>query len=282
MNKKMMLLAMCGLCGSAGMAMAQPYFVRGDFDIPCVQPPMVWENSCDPMIQIGPNKYEYIVTGLFAGAEYEFKATVDDWSMSAPGSNAKAAADDFDEIHVFLYDTMTHGDGWLPEEQWRVGYNDSNIFGWEIAGEMNGWDPAQFDWELTDMGNGLHVGEFTLDPGTYQWKFRKQGDWSISIGDNFGNAAGNNTVIVTGSDPIRFELDLPGGRFRVVDMSSCYADCDTSTGVGVLDLFDFLCFQGSFVAGEAYACDCDTSTGPLVCDLFDFLCFQGAFVGGCP
>ena len=64
--------------------------------------------------------------------------------------------------------------------------------------------------------------------------------------------------------------------------SSCYADCDTSTGVGVLDVFDFLCFQNSFVNGEPYACDCDTSTGPLVCDLFDFLCFQDAFVGGCP
>ena len=53
-------------------------------------------------------------------------------------------------------------------------------------------------------------------------------------------------------------------------------------GAGVLDLFDFLCFQNSFVNAEPYACDCDTSTGQLVCDLFDFLCFQDAFVGGCP
>jgi Zinc carboxypeptidase/Carboxypeptidase regulatory-like domain len=64
--------------------------------------------------------------------------------------------------------------------------------------------------------------------------------------------------------------------------SSCYADCDPSTGAGVLDIFDFLCFQNAFVAGDPYACDCDTSTGPAVCDIFDFLCFQSAFVGGCP
>ena len=64
--------------------------------------------------------------------------------------------------------------------------------------------------------------------------------------------------------------------------TSCYADCDQSTGVGVLDLIDFICFQSSFVKGEPYACDCDTSTGPLVCDLIDFICFQGAFVSGCP
>ena len=60
---------------------------------------------------------------------------------------------------------------------------------------------------------------------------------------------------------------------------TCYADCDPSTGFGVLDIFDFLCFQNSFVNAEPYACDCDPDP---VCDLFDFLCFQNAFVTGCP
>ena len=66
------------------------------------------------------------------------------------------------------------------------------------------------------------------------------------------------------------------------EIDSCYADCDQSTGPGVLDIFDFLCFQNDFVTGNSYACDCDTSTGPLVCDMLDFLCFQSAFVAGCP
>ena len=63
-----------------------------------------------------------------------------------------------------------------------------------------------------------------------------------------------------------------------LDGASCYADCDQS---GVLDIFDFLCFQNSFVNGEPYACDCDITPAP-VCDIFDFLCFQTAFVAGCP
>ena len=63
---------------------------------------------------------------------------------------------------------------------------------------------------------------------------------------------------------------------------SCYADCDTSTGPGVLDIFDFLCFQNRFAATDPYACDCDTSSGTAVCDIFDFLCFQNAFAAGCP
>ena len=61
----------------------------------------------------------------------------------------------------------------------------------------------------------------------------------------------------------------------------CMADCDRSTGIGTLDVFDFLCFQYEFVRSRAYACDCDTSTGSGVCDIFDFLCFQTRFIGGC-
>ena len=80
---------------------------------------------------------------------------------------------------------------------------------------------------------------------------------------------------------------IPGLFGGTIDLAAhgvlgCYADCDQSTGVGPLDIFDFLCFQNAFVAGNATACACDVSSGPLVCDIFDFLCFQNAFVAGCP
>ena len=61
----------------------------------------------------------------------------------------------------------------------------------------------------------------------------------------------------------------------------CYPDCDQTTGQGVLDIFDFLCFQNRFANGDPYACDCDLTTGNNVCDIFDFLCFQNTFAGGC-
>ena len=73
----------------------------------------------------------------------------------------------------------------------------------------------------------------------------------------------------------------PGGGV-VVDMGAyelqadgCYADCDDS---GLLDFFDFLCFQNEFAAATPYA-DCDGSGSH---DFFDFLCFQDAFAAGCP
>ncbi len=141
------------------------------------------------------------------------------------------------------------------------------------------------------QGVGNIVSEPTfVDPAS--GNFALLGGWA-------GIDAGSNRAV-----PIGIVLDLAGnprhvddpatpntgiGPAPIVDIGAyefqpegCYPDCDTSTGVGVLDIFDFLCFQDSFVSGEPYACDCDTTTGPLVCDIFDFLCFQDAFVSGCP
>ena len=70
-----------------------------------------------------------------------------------------------------------------------------------------------------------------------------------------------------------WELTLP---------APCYPDCDTKTGPGILDFFDFLCFGNRFETNDPYTCDCDTSTGPGVCDILDFLCFGNAFSAGCP
>jgi hypothetical protein len=90
-----------------------------------------------------------------------------------------------------------------------------------------------------------------------------------------------NLLVTLDIDQIDFAF---GGAIDLVASGSlaCFADCDQSTGAGTLDIFDFLCFQSGFVAGDPAACGCDLSTGPTVCDIFDFLCFQSAFVGGCP
>ena len=77
-----------------------------------------------------------------------------------------------------------------------------------------------------------------------------------------------------------FEIDC-GGDGLNGSGRTCYADFDTSTGAGVLDMFDFLAFQDSFLEGDPTACECDTSTGPGICDVFDFICFQAAFAAGC-
>lgn len=188
----------------AAAAVAQPYYVRGDFN--------GWNNSSDPMVQTDTHRWEYTVTGLTPGQAYEFKATVDDWSMSAPGSNAKYTGDANGELRVFLYDTDAHGDGWSPEGKWRLGYSDNGSFGWELVGDMNGWGGGS-DWYLTDMGGGMHSGTFDLGAGTYQWKLRSQGSWDFSIGDDFGNSASNNVLELAQDATVRFDLDMEGGRW---------------------------------------------------------------------
>ncbi len=114
--------------------------------------------------------------------------------------------------------------------------------------------------------------------GQFEWSYA---EGNASIGPGFLSQYqysfdGGQTWTVFGSDnPFHIEvLALVG--------AGCYADCDPSTGPGVLDIFDFLCFGNSFANGEPYACDCDTSTGVGVCDIFDFLCFGNAFSAGCP
>jgi len=89
-----------------------------------------------------------------------------------------------------------------------------------------------------------------------------------------------NISIYTTADPLCKQIVL--GVVAQPSPDNCYADCDRSTGSGMLDVFDFLCFQNAFVSQRPYACDCDTTTGNGVCDIFDFLCFQNAFVAGCP
>lgn len=87
--------------------------------------------------------------------------------------------------------------------------------------------------------------------------------------------------------PEGFTVNSPGAM--IVDniyvgppaQYACYADCDPYDGPGVLDIFDFLCFQSRFAVGDPYACDCDNFAGPGLCDIFDFLCYQNAYLHGC-
>ena len=55
---------------------------------------------------------------------------------------------------------------------------------------------------------------------------------------------------------------------------ACIADCD---GNGVLNILDFVCYQGLFQSGDP-AADCDANG---VLNILDFVCFQGAFQAGC-
>ncbi len=198
--------------------------------------------------------------------------------------------------------------------------NAASFDGIVVVGTSNAANGTEaFRWTLTNppTGAGVMVGLGDLPGGAFHSEaFAVSAGGPIVVGASHA-AAGEQAFIWdenTGMQPLAdvlasLGLDLTGwtldrataisadGRTIVghgtnpqgnqeawiahLGDNPCYADCDATTGLGVLDIFDFLCFQTSFVAGAPYACDCSTSTGPLVCDIFDFLCFQDAFVSGC-
>jgi hypothetical protein len=113
-------------------------------------------------------------------------------------------------------------------------------------------------------------GGFTQTGTVANWPIEEGMEWGVVIGgSNFDtNSVLRGTLTIS-------NLDAPAA-------CPCACAFDTSTGVGVCDIFDFLAFQNSFVGGDPCACDIDTSTGAGICDIFDFLAFQNEFVGGCP
>ncbi len=117
------------------------------------------------------------------------------------------------------------------------------------------------------------------------WEALGQGLWNTPTGPSADSLA----VFDDGSGPALYvggsfyeAGGIPARSIARWKCNRCYPDCDQSTGPGVLDIFDFLCFGNLFAAGDPYACDCDLTGGPGVCDIFDFLCFGNAFSVGCP
>jgi len=83
-------------------------------------------------------------------------------------------------------------------------------------------------------------------------------------------------------------VDITVPRYSVVTLvgatiaapPTCYANCDASTAIPILNVQDFNCFLGRFAAGESYA-NCDGSTAAPVLNVQDFTCFLQRFATGC-
>jgi hypothetical protein len=101
----------------------------------------------------------------------------------------------------------------------------------------------------------------------------------FTIVGGFGPGDGSMVPFSYVSDSVIGSVRLTGRESCFDDLgyttsAGCVADCD---GDGVLTLFDFLCFQNQFDAGDL-AADLD---GDGILTLFDFLAFQNAFDAGC-
>jgi len=161
---------------------------------------------------------------------------------------------------------------------------------WEPIAAQNAFDGPIHAMAFMDpdgpgpMGVSLIVGgAFSMTGGTPAANLAV---WDGSAWSEFGGGTDGDVLALK---PIGAERLFVGGTFHMAggvsspyvarrDTCFCYADCDEASGAGVLDIFDFLCFQNAFVNGDAFA-DCD---GSQTLDILDFLCFQDSFVMGCP
>jgi uncharacterized membrane protein len=154
----------------------------------------------------------------------------------------------------------------IPADGWSLAWGIS-ADGWVIVGESDPPGPQNttaFIWNPVD---GMRALQDVLEQ---EYGLSLPG-WTLyeahAISDNGRFIAGRAGSTATGT--VGFLVELP---------PFCYADCDRSSGKGVLDLFDFLCFINKFNSNDPYGnCDNDGAF-----DLFDFLCFINHFNAGCP
>ena len=85
---------------------------------------------------------------------------------------------------------------------------------------------------------------------------------------------GGPLVATTGGHDLAWDVYEGWDMLFSLSFGSCRADMN---GDGMLNIFDFLAFQGAFTAGKARA-DCN---GDGVLNVLDFVCFQAVFQAGC-
>ncbi|MBX3376522.1 MAG: DVUA0089 family protein [Phycisphaeraceae bacterium] len=82
----------------------------------------------------------------------------------------------------------------------------------------------------------------------------------------------------TGTIGQPYSILLQGACF--LGGSTCYANCDGSTGTPLLTANDFQCFLNKYAANDTYA-NCDGSTGNPLLTANDFQCFLNKYAAGC-
>jgi hypothetical protein len=129
------------------------------------------------------------------------------------------------------------------------------------------------DWQMSGTLSGGPMAAMVTVPGQVgpananaRWKSGSQSYW-IDVVDG-GSLAGQELAFIIQGTP-----GSGGG-------GTCYANCDNSTTVPLLNANDFQCFLNNFAAGSS-AANCDGSTSVPILNANDFQCFLNRFAGGC-
>ncbi len=219
MKKFVTMFALLMLLGFVQSILAQPWYVRGDFN--------GWSGTADELVDDGTNGdvtagdgiYSRLITIPTIG-RYEWKVTLDDWSISYPASNSWFETLSDNQTLLFTFDSNTHGDGWLPDVN-IVNVDDQPTEALIAVGDHNGWNNAgsevmhddglDGDWQA---GDGIYVYHAVIaTAGSYNWKAVLFGSWDAWGADNRAvNADNIPYTTTTDNQDVYFYLDLNTGR----------------------------------------------------------------------
>jgi hypothetical protein len=144
------------------------------------------------------------------------------------------------------------------------------------AGDVPRWSEAGIavlTYSLSGTaGLGVPSGNFTAAPGA------APNAHTIQI-DTSQPGPFQGTVLIASSsaeDPVHAVAIM-----ATILPPACWANCDGSAALPVLNILDFNCFLNKFAAADPYA-NCDGSTTAPVLNVLDFNCFLNKFAAGCP
>jgi len=181
------------------------YYLAGDFN--------GWNSTANPLVDNGNGSFSLTIAGT-PSANIQWQVVTADWSFKAPGDSGLTVFNAAGQFSV-NYFPGPFADGRSPTAN-RAGFQDPGLFGYEIMGDFSG------NWAtpvaMSSLGNGVYSATYSIaSAGAHEFKFRKAGDWGISLGDDFSNWNHNCTVATAlDNQEVQFQLDLPNGRWQAV------------------------------------------------------------------
>lgn len=210
-------LALGLIAGTAMAGVPSTFFLRGDFN--------GW-GTTTPMTDMGGGLYQATATGLTAGDDFQAKAALADWSFAGPsaqgsggafGNNLLQKVGASGSMTINFFPAVSWSDGWFPNNTNRVGYADEGQNNWAIMGSFNGWSAELAT--MASLGGGLYKATIAAAPGSYEFKFRPDGNWDRAIGATFEfNGANAFGTINAGDTGLELLLDIPNGRWQAVSV----------------------------------------------------------------
>ena len=190
------------------IAVAQSYVVSGEFNA----------FGPTPMTSLGGGQYQKVLRGFDPGTLFFFHAANAATNQPYPQQDARLLTDRMGNSTVNLFPGSV-ADGWQPTAD-RVGFSDPGA-AWELFGSGLGWAANTSDvrGRMTYQGNGVHAVELNFAAAsTVSFRFRAinvSGDpLAMLIGQTFASVS-PPIAQTLGPGVVRFELDLPRGRWRI-------------------------------------------------------------------